>query len=149
MRNSNRKRGQQFTAEATYYNVSTNCLFTSLVGILLTYYAWQKNGWALLTKSILGVSIFLFILTFILLFSKFSIRKVAINGETLHIGNRSYDKKDIKKIECIRSGRVFHVHIGYLDNSLTLRIKEGYRDLTRAYMKNWCKTFEIPFIEKG
>lgn len=139
---------KRFTAEATYYNVSANSLFMMFIGLLLTYYAWQKNGWTLLAKSLLIISLLLFIITVGLFFSKFSIRKLMIKNDTISVGKRTFSAKDVTKIECMAIGKTFHIHIAGIDETLTLRMKEKNRIQTRRYMQKWCKRYNIPFVEK-
>lgn len=139
---------KSFTAEATYYNVSANSLFIALVTLLMTYYAWQKNGWSLLAKSLLGLSFILLVLTVVLFFSKLSIRKLSVKGDTIAVGKRSFNKEEIDKIECIAIGQTFHIHIINIDESLTLRMKEQYRLSTRNFIMRWCRKHNIQFIEK-
>lgn len=137
-----------FTAEATYYNVSANSLFVAFVALLLTYYSWQKNGWSLLTKSVFIISGVFFIITVILFFSKWSSRRLIIDGNTLSVGRRSFQVDEIHKIECIAIGRVLHIYIKNIDESLTLRLREQYRIPTRQFVQKWCQRNEITFIDK-
>lgn len=139
---------KRFTAEATYYNVSANSLFISFIGLLLTFYAWQKNGWTSLAKSLLIISIIMFCITIVLFFSKLSIRKLVIERKKLHVGKRTFNAEDIVKIECIAIGRVFHIHVANIDESLTLRMKEKDRLRTRQYVQQWCNQHHIQFLEK-
>lgn len=143
-----RNKNDCFKAEATYFNMSTNILFFAFISLLLTYYAWKSNGWTSLAKLFLIIAIVLFTLTVIVFFSKLSIREIVIDNDTISVGKRTYDVKNIKKIECIAIGRTFHVHIKQLDQSLTLRIKEPFRIPMRNYVMKWCNRHQIEFIEK-
>lgn len=142
------KNDSNFTAEATYYNISANTLFIALVGFLLTYYSWQKNDWSLLTKMIFIISIILLLLTIVLFFSKLSTRQIMINNSMLSIGKRSFQAEDIDKIECTAIGRAFHIHVKNIDESLTLRMKEQHQVRTRKYVQKWCERNKITFIDK-
>lgn len=118
------RRRNQFTANATYYNVSANSLFITFVVLLLAYYAWKQSGWTLLAKSLLATSLLLLLLTIGIFFSKLSTRKLVINNEQMFIGKRSFLVKDVTKIECIAVGKVIHIHLKGVDETLTLRMKE-------------------------
>lgn len=138
----------RFKAEAKYYNVSANSLFITFVALLMTYYAWQKNGWTLFAKSLLVISLLMFVLTIGLFFSNLSIRQLIIEGDQIHVGKRSFNIDEIVKIECLAVGRVIHIHIANIDESLTLRMQEKYRIPTRNYVYKWCKQHDIQFVEK-
>lgn len=143
MQKSGDKGNKLFQVEATH--ISANGFFITFISFFITLFLWWNIGWHQVTKFILYLSLFLFVLSCLLPYFKFMKRNVSVLNDALIVGKRTISIEEIQKISCEGLGREFHIHIASLKEPLTIYIEEKDRKSTREFIQAWCKERHLSF----